>query len=83
MFAPPPQPQSRTFASGASFKKRRPQPDSARCPTFIIKTISFPPKPVGLRVFSKKDISKPPQTCSSTMILFEIFRTAGSLSRSL
>ena len=49
----------------------------------FIKTISFPPKPVGLRVFSKKDISKPPQTCSSTMILFEIFRTAGSLSRSL
>ena len=56
MFAPPPQPQSRTFASGASFKKRRPQPDSARCPTFIIKTISFPQNRSACGCFQKGHI---------------------------
>ena len=57
MFAPPPQPQSRIFASGAALRKRSPQSASALCPMFIMDTISFPPRPSGLRVFSKNDIS--------------------------
>ena len=30
---------------------------TALCPTFIMATMIFPPKPTGLRVFSKNDIS--------------------------
>ena len=57
MFAPPPQPQSSTLASGVSSKKRSPHRATGLCPRFIMATIIFPPKPTGLRVFSKNDIS--------------------------
>ena len=57
MFAPPPQPQSSTLASGVSSKKRSPHRATGLCPKFIMATIIFPPKPKGLRVFSKNDIS--------------------------
>ena len=57
MFAPPPQPQSSTLASGVSFKKRSPHRATGLCPRFIMTTMIFPPKPTGLRVFSKNDIS--------------------------
>ena len=32
------------------------------CPKFIMATMIFPPRPAGLRVFSKKDIT-PPSFC--------------------
>ena len=57
MFAPPPQPQSSTMASGASCKKRSPHSAIALCPKFIMATMIFPPSPTGFRVFSKNDIS--------------------------
>ena len=57
MFAPPPQPQSSTMASGAGCKKRSPHSAIALCPKFIIATMIFPPRPTGFRVFSKKDIT--------------------------
>ena len=57
MFAPPPQPQSSTLASGVTFRNRSPHRATGLCPRFIMATIIFPPKPTGLRVFSKNDIS--------------------------
>ena len=83
MFAPPPQPQSRTFPSAGSVRNPIPHRASARWPKFIMATMISPPKPAGLRVFSKKDIFLPPQRFSITMILLEIFRTAVSLSSTL
>ena len=56
MFAPPPQPQSSTLASGASSRKPNPHLASAPWPRFIMLTIILPPSPRGFRVFSKKDI---------------------------
>lgn len=56
MFAPPPQPQSSTSAFGASRRNRSPHRATGLWPRFIMATISFPPRPTGLRVFSKNDI---------------------------
>ena len=56
MFAPPPQPQSSTLASGASSKKRSPHRATGLCPRFIMATMIFPPSPTGFLVFSKNDI---------------------------
>lgn len=53
MFAPPPQPQSRTFASAESSRNRRPQHASARWPTFIMRTMSLPPSRPGCGYFPK------------------------------
>ena len=81
MFAPPPQPQSSTRASGESGRNCMPQCARERWPTFIKETMSFPPRPSGLRVLSKKDML--PHFLSRTMILLEILRMAGILPSSL
>ena len=54
--APPPQPQSSTAALPASFRNRKPQWAMGLWHRFIMDTITRPPNPAGLRVFSKNDM---------------------------
>ena len=54
IFAPPPQPQSSTFASGASFKNRRPQPAQRAVPHVHHQNHQLPAKTGRLAGVFKK-----------------------------